>query len=616
MVPRIQAVIRSATGTVLLLALTLFVSATQTRLRAAENCPGAIDLMFVVDSSGSLDFCFCDAFLKMRSFLKNVASAFNVSPDGAHIGLVDFGSTGELVAGLSDSASALNDAIDGMPNFRGGTATDQGLKAAQAEIAAHGRNGVPQVILLLTDGNPDDPAMAEASAANSKNGGTEIFAIAVNRANDIDLTKFQEIASAPASTHVFALNDFDSLSAILQQLVVNVCAPAAVDLSISKMAIPNAVNVGSNLTYTFEIANYGPGAATGLILTDPLPAGLSFVSADATQGSCLYSNGTVNCTLGTLAPGATATVNIIATPDPMAQPAHCQAAIDVMFVVDSSGSLALCGCEAFEKIRTFSRNIVSSFAIGPANARFGLVDFSSPLDTELILPLSEDAAAINSAINSMPYFGNRTDTAGGLEKAQAELAAHGRPGLPHIIVLLTDGRANDGAAAESMAANAKASATEIFAIGATDDVNVGELQRIASAPANTHVFMVNDFDGLAAILHQLVVEVCPLAPDLAACNTARVYSHEVDPNPDDNSATACSRVLPTQLPTLHIARAGSQGVVSWPSAAVGFILEWTSTLSPFMSWSAVPGTPQLVGDEDTLGIALSSDARYYRLRKP
>src|SRR5262245_55998558 len=49
------------------------------------------------------------------------------------------------------------------------------------------------------------------------------------------------------------------------------------------------------------------------MVTDTLPAGVGFVSATASQGSCSQASGTVTCTLGGLGNGATATVTITVT---------------------------------------------------------------------------------------------------------------------------------------------------------------------------------------------------------------------------------------------------------------------------------------------------------------
>jgi uncharacterized repeat protein (TIGR01451 family) len=86
------------------------------------------------------------------------------------------------------------------------------------------------------------------------------------------------------------------------------------DLAVSLAAAPNPVLYGSNLTYTAIITNNGPQAATGVTLTDSLPAGVTFVSATSSQGNCMQTAGTVTCNLGTMAWSATARVTIVVTP--------------------------------------------------------------------------------------------------------------------------------------------------------------------------------------------------------------------------------------------------------------------------------------------------------------
>ena len=56
-----------------------------------------------------------------------------------------------------------------------------------------------------------------------------------------------------------------------------------------------------NLVYTISVTNFGPSSASGVVVTDALPAGVSFVSA---SGNGINSGGVVNWTLGTLANGA------------------------------------------------------------------------------------------------------------------------------------------------------------------------------------------------------------------------------------------------------------------------------------------------------------------------
>jgi len=88
--------------------------------------------------------------------------------------------------------------------------------------------------------------------------------------------------------------------------------PAGVDLSVTKTGT-GTVSIGDRATYTVTVTNTSTTtSATGVTLTDTLtgPAG-SVVSATASQGTCTTA---VSCALGTLAPGAKATVTVVAEP--------------------------------------------------------------------------------------------------------------------------------------------------------------------------------------------------------------------------------------------------------------------------------------------------------------
>jgi uncharacterized repeat protein (TIGR01451 family) len=88
-------------------------------------------------------------------------------------------------------------------------------------------------------------------------------------------------------------------------------APAAADLKLAKSATSGIVNVGQQVTFTVTVTNDGPDAATGVAVTDQLPAGLTFVSGNATIGT--YDSGSGIWTVGTINNGQTATLTIVAT---------------------------------------------------------------------------------------------------------------------------------------------------------------------------------------------------------------------------------------------------------------------------------------------------------------
>src|SRR5947207_2139856 len=70
------------------------------------------------------------------------------------------------------------------------------------------------------------------------------------------------------------------------------------DVSVAKSDSPDPVIVGNNLTYTITVDNAGPSDATGVAVSDPLPAGASFVSA-SDGGTYSAGTNTVSWSLGT-----------------------------------------------------------------------------------------------------------------------------------------------------------------------------------------------------------------------------------------------------------------------------------------------------------------------------
>jgi len=86
------------------------------------------------------------------------------------------------------------------------------------------------------------------------------------------------------------------------------------DLSLTKTVDIATPPRGSNVTFTVTVTNSGPDQATGVTVNDLLPAGYTFVSSTATQGT--YVDGTGIWTVGTLSNGGTATLQITATVNP------------------------------------------------------------------------------------------------------------------------------------------------------------------------------------------------------------------------------------------------------------------------------------------------------------
>ena len=88
-------------------------------------------------------------------------------------------------------------------------------------------------------------------------------------------------------------------------IVYNACA----DLEVEKTDSADPTLAGEPLTYTIIATNNGPNDATGVEVTETLPASVSFLSATPSQGG--YNSGTGIWSVGDLANGAVATLVLV-----------------------------------------------------------------------------------------------------------------------------------------------------------------------------------------------------------------------------------------------------------------------------------------------------------------
>ena len=122
-------------------------------------------------------------------------------------------------------------------------------------------------------------------------------------------------ASVPVTVHVTA----DTASGVLtcsaqvvatepdidrsNDAAVETTAVAPADLALAMTGPSPPAPAGVAYAYTLAIRNDGPSAATGITLTDALPAGLAFVSSTPGPPACVHAAGVFGCDAGTLPPG-------------------------------------------------------------------------------------------------------------------------------------------------------------------------------------------------------------------------------------------------------------------------------------------------------------------------
>jgi uncharacterized repeat protein (TIGR01451 family) len=106
----------------------------------------------------------------------------------------------------------------------------------------------------------------------------------------------------PTNSFQLSFDDSDGRTHLTSasNLIVTVTAPPT-DLSVTKNG-PAGVTAGRNIVYTLAATNNGPNDATAVMVSDPAPAGATFVS---NSGACTTP---FPCNLGTLTNGQSATI--------------------------------------------------------------------------------------------------------------------------------------------------------------------------------------------------------------------------------------------------------------------------------------------------------------------
>ena len=156
--------------------------------------------------------------------------------------------------------------------------------------------------VTITDTLPVAVSFVSASSACEEFEGTVTCIIATIASGDVGTVS---IVVSPGSigtitnTSTVTSNVPDSDTGD-NSATVTTLVDAAADLSVTKTDTPDAVLLGEQLTYTIMVTNEGPSAATSAIATITLPAEVTFVSSEPSQGSC-SGTGTLTCNMGTIA---------------------------------------------------------------------------------------------------------------------------------------------------------------------------------------------------------------------------------------------------------------------------------------------------------------------------
>uniref|UniRef100_A0A3B1IYF1 Matrilin 4 n=1 Tax=Astyanax mexicanus TaxID=7994 RepID=A0A3B1IYF1_ASTMX len=169
--------------------------------------------------------------------------------------------------------------------------------------------------------------------------------------------------------------------------------------------------------------------------------------------------------------------------------------VDLVFIIDGSRSVRP---HEFETMRKFMIDIIHELDVGRDATRVGVVQYSSQVQNVFSLKDFTTHQQMVKAINEIIPLAQGTMTGLAIRYAMnvAFSTVEGaRTNVPHVAVIVTDGRPQDRVA--EVAAAARESGIEIYAVGVAR-ADMTSLRAMASPPFEDHVFLVESFD----LIHQ------------------------------------------------------------------------------------------------------------------
>uniref|UniRef100_A0A8I6G9C5 Matrilin-4 n=1 Tax=Rattus norvegicus TaxID=10116 RepID=A0A8I6G9C5_RAT len=517
--------------------LLLFLQSWETQLQpAGPRCyTGPLDLVFMIDSSRSVRPF---EFETMRQFLVGLLHSLDVGLNATRVGVIQYSSQVQSVfpLGAFSNREDMERAIRAVVPLAQGTMTGLAIQYAmnvafsEAEGARPSEERVPRVLVIVTDGRPQDRVAEVAAQARAR--GIEIYAVGVQRA---DVGSLRAMASPPLDQHVFLVESFDLIQEFGLQFQGRLCAidlcaegthgcehlcVSSVDSYFCRCRAGFALQQDQRSCRAIDYCSFGNHSCQHECVStlvgpqcrcreghDLLPDGRSCQVRDFCNGvdhGCEFQCVSEGLSFHCLCPEGRRL---------QADGKSCdrcrEGHVDLVLLVDGSKSVRP---QNFELVKRFVNQIVDFLDVSPEGTRVGLVQFSSRVRTEFPLGRYGTAAEVKQAVLAVEYMERGTMTGLALrhmvEHSFSEVQG-ARPrdlNVPRVGLVFTDGRSQDDISV--WAARAKEEGIVMYAVGVGKAVEE-ELREIASEPSELHVSYSPDFNTMTHLLENLKGSICP-----------------------------------------------------------------------------------------------------------
>uniref|UniRef100_A0A4X2M5K1 Collagen type VI alpha 6 chain n=1 Tax=Vombatus ursinus TaxID=29139 RepID=A0A4X2M5K1_VOMUR len=202
-----------------------------------------LDVVFIIDSSGSIDH---DEYNIMKEFMIKLVKKADVGKSRVRFGALKYSDDPEMLFYLDelDTKSKVISALQNDYPKGGNTYTAKAL-AFSDHMFTEARGSrihkrVPQVLIVITDGESHDANQLNATAKALRDKGILILAVGIAGANTEEL-----LAMAGSESKYFFVETFGGLKGIFSNVSDSICGPSKVDCEIEKADLVFLID-GSN----------------------------------------------------------------------------------------------------------------------------------------------------------------------------------------------------------------------------------------------------------------------------------------------------------------------------------------------------------------------------------
>ena len=180
-----------------------------------------IDIGFLLDSSRSINSQGRMNYQILKDFIKAIVKSVKIGLNETELGVATYSDFNKFQLHINFSSysntSEIVKAVQRIPYDAGDTSTGNGLNRIRTELFSQSRNGIPKILIVITDGQSQDSVETPSSSLRAMK--VNIMSVGIG---DVVYTQLANMATDPDNQNVFTAN-FSSIHDVVGSIIENNC---------------------------------------------------------------------------------------------------------------------------------------------------------------------------------------------------------------------------------------------------------------------------------------------------------------------------------------------------------------------------------------------------------